>query len=54
MAVVHCLHYISLVTFLIMCSTHCVLCVTVSLTQTKKKGLDLKKKLVQDVSIVVF
>jgi len=26
-------------------------CVVVSLTQTKKKGLDLKKKLVEDVSI---
>lgn len=29
-------------------------CVVVSLTQTKKKGLNLKKKLVEDVSVVTY
>jgi len=40
--------------FEILCFNDCERCVSVSLTQTKKKGLDLKKKLVEDVSIIIF
>ncbi len=31
----------------------CALSVTVTLTQTRKKGLELKQKMIEDVSILV-